>query len=291
MPRWRFWEKSEEAPAADAARPRIATIGRPPPRTPASPGPARAPSLDGEARERKRAQLLRRRESLLYDVEQGELALRPENPWQDRIALLDEAIAAVEAERAALAAEPPAPTFPVPPIPITDVAATAGEPAAVSFAIDGEAFRFEEEIDWDQRGGPRVRGELRQQSGDAARLVPPETPPDRRDALAAHFAASVAVFATDLRDRAVEGTSLPDAPTRADLAQTCPECGGWKDWRGHCAACTERAWRRQALDAEVERLATEQATAAEERRRQAERLPIARRRLADLDAELAAVGG
>ena len=289
MPRWKFWEKSEEAPTPPAVRARTATIGRPPPRPPASPARSSAPSLDGEARERTRAQLLRRRETLLYDVEQGELALQPENPWRERIALLDEAIASVEAERAALDAEPPAPTFPVPPIPITDVAATAGEPAAVSFAIGGEAFRFEEEIDWDQRGGPLVRGELRQRSGDAARLVPPETPSDRRDALAKHLAASVVVFATDLRDRAVEGIALPDAPTVADLAQPCPECGGWKDWREHCAACTERAWRRQELDAEVERLAAEQASEEEERRRRADRLPVARRRLAELDAELASL--
>ena len=49
--------------------------------------------------------------------------------------------------------------------------------------------------------------------------------------------------------------------------------------------------RRQELDVEEERLRTERAREDEERARLADRLPIARRRLAEVDAEIASLGG
>jgi hypothetical protein len=109
--------------------------------------------------------------------------------------------------------------------------------------------------------------------------------------LSRHLADSVFVFATDLRDRALAGEPLPTAPTLADLAQPCPDCGGWRDWHGRCSTCTQRAFERQQLHAEAERLRREQAKEEEERHKWAERLPFARRRLADIDAELATLGG
>ena len=291
MPRWRFWEKEDQPRSLEAAPPRrTATVGQAPPRPPQPQDRASGPPLDAAARERRRAQLERRRDAMLYDVEQGELALRPDNPWRERIALLGEAIATVEADRQALAAAQPAPTFPLPTTPIGGLRATSEEPAEVSFTIGSVDFRFQEETDWDQRGGAVVRGDLRQRSGDAARLVPANTPAELRDALAEHLAASVTVFATDLRDRALSGTPLPTTATLADLAQPCPACGGWKNWRGHCAACAQRDLRRRELDAEAERLVKEQAAEEEERHRWVDRLPIARRRLADAEAELAKLG-
>ncbi len=275
----------DEVTVADGAR--TATHGGPQPR-PAATRPSGPP--DKAARERRRRELLRRRDAILFDIEQGELALRPENPWQERIDLLGDALGTIDADREALARRRPEPTFPLPPIPITDIATTSGDEATVRFAIGGEPFAFAEEVDWDERGGAVVRGDLRHQVGDTARLVPDETPCDLRKALAHHLAGSVTVFATDLRDRAIAGEPLPAAPTLADLARPCPKCGGWSDWHGRCPACTRRDLERQALNAEAARLEAERSREAEERHRWAERLPIAHRRLADIEADLAALG-
>src|SRR4029079_3550009 len=94
-------------------------------------------------------------------------------------------------------------------------------------------------------------------------------------------------LALDLRDRALAGKPLPENPTLADLARPCPECGDWRDWRGHCDTCATRAWRRQNLLAESARLAQKRDDEEAERHKWAERLPVARRRLADLEAEIA----
>jgi hypothetical protein len=291
MPWWRFWDKTEEAaPEPRAPSRRTATVGTLPAHPTERPTPI-APPLAGEQRERRLIQLRTRWEGVRFDVERAEEATRPDNPWGQRIALLDEAIATVEADLASLDSAKPAPGFPLPPTPISDVRVTTGDQAEVRFRVGNEAFHFAEEVDWDQRGGPVVRGDLRLRSGDAARLVPGDAPPDRRDDLARHLRDSVVVFATDLRDRALDGEPPPASPTLSDLARPCPECGGWRDWRGTCEACVQRAWQRQQLRAEADRLAAEQTREEDERHRWAERLPIARRRLADIDAEIASLGG
>ncbi|MGH2561570.1 MAG: hypothetical protein ACRDJH_21090 [Thermomicrobiales bacterium] len=288
MPSWRFWEKKEdELPGEPGARRRTATIGGPVPRPPREAAPARTPVERNE----RLARLRQRREAVMFDVEQAETALQPENPWQDRIALLDEAIGTVEADLKALADLPKIESMPLPATPIEDVAVSIEEPPSVSFRIGDETFRFEEEIDWAERGTTVVHGELKQQSGPIERFVPPATPEHVRAALTAHLAGSLFVFATDLRERKLAADPLPSAPSLADLAQPCAECGGWRDWKGHCPECTRRAFRRQQLEAEVNRLAREQAQEREDLAKWAERLPIARRRLADVDAEIAALGG
>ncbi|MEA2581969.1 MAG: hypothetical protein QOF33_54, partial [Thermomicrobiales bacterium] len=63
------------------------------------------------------------------------------------------------------------------------------------------------------------------------------------------------------------------------------------DWHGTCPECQRRAWQRQHLDAEEERLRREREREEDERARLADRLPIARRRLAEVDAKIAALGG
>ncbi len=281
-PRWQFWNKSEpEQPAPETVPPVKTRV----------PSRWQTPPLADPAMQEKLDQLRRRREMIAYDLERAEAAQFPDNPWQERIDLLDESLATVEADLAALERLPPDPTFPVPPVPITGIAATGDEPAMVQFQIGPEQFHFEEETDWDQRGGPVVRGQLRQRSGDAANVVPPVTPASLRPALATHLVVSVTAFATNLRDRAVEGEPLPVNPTLTELAQPDPECGGWLEWGGASAPCARRAWRRQQLEAEAQRLLTERDEEIEDRVKWAERLPIARRRLADVDADIAALTG
>jgi hypothetical protein len=75
--------------------------------------------------------------------------------------------------------------------------------------------------------------------------------------------------------------------TLADLARPCRECGGWRDWRGHCDACATRAFRRQTLQAEATRIAQEREAEEEDRYKWAERLSVARKRLADVESEIA----
>ena len=79
----------------------------------------------------------------------------------------------------------------------------------------------------------------------------------------------------------------PERPTLADLARPCPVCGDWLDWRGHCDTCATRAYRRQTLRAEAARLAQERDDEEEDRHKWSERFPVARKRLADLDADIA----
>ena len=270
---------------------RTATHGGAIPRPP-RPGAETATAPTQTQRDRRIADLHRRREALLFDLDQGELALQPDNPWQQRIDLLTAAIATVDADLALLAATPPEPGIPLPPTEIAGIQASApkdGE-ATVRFSIGGERFVFGEAVDWDQRGGAVVRGDLRQLQGDSAALVPGTVPAARASILAAHLADSVFVFATDLRDRALAGTPLPSTPTLADLAKPCPICGGWRDWRGRCPTCTAADQQRQGLRTEVARLERDRAAEGEDRHRWIERLPIARRRLADVDADLAALG-
>lgn len=287
MPTWRFWERERKEPAAapEAAPAPAPGLRLPPPRD-------RAPAGDPASRD-KLAALRRRREGMRYDLERAEAAHRPENPWRERIGLLDESLGTIETDLARLEAIRPLPGFPLPAVPIEDVAVTTAEPVTISFRIGPQRFLFSEETDWDQRGGPVVRGDLRQREGDAAAIVPAGTPPDRRDALAAHLAESAIVFATNLRDRAVDGEPpLPPErprPTLADLAEPCPICGEWREWGGTCETCAARAYQTQLLNAEAVRLATEREAEEEDRHKWAERLPVARRRMADTEAEIARI--
>ena len=133
-----------------------------------------------------------------------------------------------------------------------------------------------------------MRGQVVQRSGNAAVLVPPEVPEERREELERHLAESAAVFALDLRDRALGSEPLPERPSPGrSCRRPCPVCGNWLDWRGHCDTCAARAYRRQTLCAEAARLAQERDDEEEDRHKWSEQFPVARKRLADLDADIA----
>jgi len=227
----------------------------------------------------------RRRVALQFDIDQGELASSPENPWSHRIELLTEALANVEAELREAEKVVPGPYHPVPSTPISDLNVTRGEGISLSFTIDGQEFTFEEVLDWAERGTQIARPVLSQTGGDAAALVPADTPADLVDALGAHLRGSVTTFATDLRDRVLDEESLPSSPTLGDLAKPCPVCGGWADWKGHCNVCSTRKARTQHLFRERQHLLRERSSEVEERHRLADRLPLARHRMRDLENE------
>lgn len=242
------------------------------------------PQISVEAR---RADFERKRLAIQYDIEQGQLASEPDNPWVHRIELLTEALGTVEDDLKVIHQPCNEPYYPLPPTPINDVTISRDPGINVSFTIGGHPFRYAEVLDWAERGRQIAPPDLRAIENDVEGLIPREVPEELRGALRHHLTDSLAVFATDLRDRTLEDEPLHHA-TLADLARKCPVCGGWADWRGRCDACTNRKAREQSLRLEQNRLLRERANEVEERHRLAERLPIARRRLADLDAEIGA---
>lgn len=293
----RFWKQDEGASEAAAepaptapARPagvRLTMNQRPlPPHLASVRTTGSRPRLEGRA---LIEQLQGRRQDVLYEIEQGQLAASDENPWTERMALLSEALATVEDDIRALDHVPAQPYAPLPETPITDIAVDTGEPPDVSFTIDGQAFQYSEDLDWAERGHQVTRTELVQRAGNPDALVPATTPNALKPALAAHLAQSLFAFASDLRDRALDGEPLPDHPTLADLGRPCPDCGGWMEWGGVCQACARRKAERFRLMAERNDLLSKRAREADERSRLIELLPVARRRLADFDTEIAAI--
>jgi hypothetical protein len=182
------------------------------------------------------------------------------------------------------------PGTPLPDTPILGIQVRAEVPSWVSFSIDGETFVYEEDIDWAERGTQLVRPELIVRSGNIERVTPRDLAPDRKAELVDHLSASLFVFATDLRNRALAERGVPDHPKLPDLARPSEECGGWLDWHGMSAECEKREWKLNQLAAEEARLRTEREQIEEERARMADRLPIALRRLAEVDAEIAQLG-
>jgi hypothetical protein len=237
---------------------------------------------------RRLARLQNQREQVAYDIAQGELALEDDNPWKQRVALLTETLETVEADRERAERAEPEPYWQVPPTPITDVAAEIeNNVATVRFAVADEQFTYEEPLDWAERGHQIARTELRRVDGDPAKVLPGDVPSTLRDPLLAHLDHALFVFATVLRDSQLDEAPLPTGVTLADLARPCPTCGGWMDSRDRCQACARRKMRLQELFQERGRLLNERAAEIEEQHRMAERLPLARRRLKDIEAEIA----
>lgn len=233
------------------------------------------------------AKLQRRRTAVLYDVEQGEMAHDDDNPWKQRAALLTEALETVEGDRAETVHAGKEPYYPVAPIPIRNPEVTfQDEAATVAFDIGDQHFSWEEPLDWAERGRQVIRGDLVQTTGSIDPLLPDDVPPGLRDPLRSHLELSLFVHATDLRERTLEDDPQPSELTLAELARPCPECGGWTDVLGRCQACARRNARIQQLAQERNRLLSERSEELEEEHRMAERLSIARRRLADIDREI-----
>jgi hypothetical protein len=249
----------------------------------------RKPDAANQDIKSKLARLERSRLAAIYDVEQGELAASPDNPWRERIDLLTQAMKTVEEDRARLRIIEPSPFFPLPASPITGIAVETDPVADVSFQVGGQHFHYEEDRDWAERGHQLTHTELRRLTGAVSALLPADVPAELRDPLLAHLDESLFVFASDMRDRTLDQIALPDQPLLTDLAQPCPVCGGWTDWQGRCQACRNREVAMQALKREENRLLSERSQEAEERHRLAERLPIALRRLKDIEVEIEAL--
>lgn len=237
--------------------------------------------------ESRRAALERRRMAIQFDIDQGELALSPDNPWSHRIELLTEALSNVESELQAARQIEPQPYHPLPPTPITNVEVSESEPYQVSFQIGDEAFRWSERLDWIERGGILAQPVFEHEAGDAGKLVPGDTPTDLVEPLRHHLRESVAAYAVVLRDAGLGEEQMPADATLADLAPQCPVCGGWMDYNRNCNACAVRKVNEQNLFQERQHLMRERSAEAEERHRLGERLPLAQRRMDELERQIA----
>lgn len=294
MRTWKFRPESHTVPDQEQSDPEIpsthslpgrtARVGEPVPQ----PEPETRQPLSEEQRRQRIAVLERRRTGILFDLDQAELAAQPENPWRERIALYGETLDVVRRDIEALDREPRVSRPLLPPAPITIQTVAPDDPAVIAFNVGTQSFVFESELDWAERGTTITHGELIRSTGDPAALVPDTIPPELQGELVAHLDRSLFIFATDLRRLADNNQPFPTA-TLADLAHPCPICGHWQAWGGSCAVCAERANRRRALEAEFQRISAEQTEEENERARWAERRSVARRRLADVDAEIAAL--
>lgn len=249
----------------------------------------RAHNIDDEqmAAESRRVALERRRMAIQFDIDQGELALSPDNPWTHRIELLTEALANVETDLARSRVIAPGRYHQVPSLPIERITVSESEPFEVSFSIGSVAFAWSERLDWMERGGLLAQPDFVQDAGAVESLIPTDTPVDLREPLRDHLRESVTAFAILLRDARLDGGELPSGATLAELASPCPVCGGWMDFNGACNTCAIRKVQEHQLFLERQHMMKERSSEAEERHRFGERLPLALRRMADLERELA----
>ena len=284
MPGWKFWEKAEmktEGPPATApagrfnVRPRTDLVGG-------------ALPDDREAAPMLSA-LRRRRDAVLFDVEEATLAGEGANPWLSRVATIEEAAQAVEADLAAVAR--PIATDSGPALPSTAVMVTAATDAPsprVTIQVGATEVVYVEDLDWSERGHQVARTELYLESGDLQSLVPANVAQDRRSELVEVLGDSLFRVASEARDASAGDRPLRASRPLSELAVPDAEFGGWVDVTGSSPRRRAHALRVAELTAEMERLRSERDKELEEMARWRERLPVARRRLRDVDGQIAA---
>jgi hypothetical protein len=217
------------------------------------------------------------------EIDQAELAGIPGNPWAERAALIDEAIAGIDAElrRPIERVDVPVPPLPSTPIVIDVIQAEA--PSHVRLTVEGQQLDYAEEIDWAERGTTVVRGDMERSDGNLPTLA---AALGLDDDAASKLELSLFALATAARDRVLEdGAALPTALV-SDLLRPCPECGDLALWNGVCLRCQERNAARLQLEEERTRLFDERDSLLKDREALIERLPGLRKRLAETKAAI-----
>jgi hypothetical protein len=232
--------------------------------------------------------LEQRRQALENEIELVERSSDPDSPFQQRIAVLGTTLDFIEAEIKAATPLVPRNLPALPPRPVEDLSVSLEPVPAVKFRIGNERFEYAEEIDWAERGTQIAKSDLLPLAGNVDALIPDSIEGSIRQELSTHLDRSVFAFATDLRDRAIEGLVDPANVTLTDLAIPCPQCGDWQLWGGLCLGCLAHETRLRELNAERTRVLDERTSELEERQRQVEELSIQRRRLAQTIAEIQA---
>ena len=283
MDRFKFWKSKEQSPPTSEPVPTIKRFNIQP-RTDIG-----ALGLPADPEKAARVDALRkRREALVHDVTSAEEAGMERNRWRTEIALIDQAVAEIERDVSEIGVTLPPPGMVLPPVPITEITSETDPVVRVRFRIGVVDFAFAEEIDWAERGFQLARGELIPEHGDVAAIIPTNVPDSERAQLRSHLERSLFAFASDVRDRTLAEQELPTA-TLADLAPPSQDFGGWLDWTGQSAIQQSQVTERHRLRTELERLRVERARLIDDEAATAERLPIARRRLMELDREIEAI--
>jgi hypothetical protein len=280
MERLKFWQRRNPAQRPDA--PAITRFNIQP-RTDV--GPAGLPDNPNLAA--RLTALRRQRESILAEVAEAEEAFADDNRWRMEAGLIDQALAEIETDLLELGRQLSSPGQPLPATPVTEIAVDSEPVAQVRFWIGDASFAYAEEIDWAERGTQIARSELIRQSGDVSALIPVGLSTEERAALTEHLEQSLFAFVSDVRDRALAAEALP-AATLADLAKPSAEFGGWLDWLGNSPIHQRMEIERNRLEAEHARLSGEREALVKDQERKAELLPIARRRLAEIDRRIEA---
>jgi hypothetical protein len=280
--RIKFWKSKEPAPTAEPVpvirrfnihpRTDIGTLGLPS-------DPDRAARL---------VALRKRREALVHDVTSAEEAGTAHNRWRTEIALIEQAMAETERDLQEIGTSVAPAGTALPSTRITDIRCDIEPVVRVRFRIGGTEFAYAEEIDWAERGHQLARSELVCEYGTIDELIPEDFPTSERADVYVHLERSLFAFASDIRDRTLNEQKMPSA-TLADLAKPSLEHGGWLDWTGQSAIHQTQEVERNRLLGEMDRLQTERTRLIEDEAKTAERLPIARRRLAELDREIDAI--
>ena len=282
MERLKFWKWKEPTPRVEAV-PVIKRFNIQP-RTDV--GTLQLPADPDQAA--RLVSLRKRREALVHDVASAEEAGTEHNRWRSEIALIDQAMSEIDRDLSEIGASVAPAGSPLPSTPISNVTCETDVGIQVQFRIGEVEFHYAEEIDWAERGHQIARSELIREHGDIDALIPGEFPASERAALQSHLERSLFAFASDVRDRALNGQDPPSA-TLADLARPSPEFGGWLDWTGQSPIQMAQETERNRLREELDRLQAEVARLIEDEAKTAERLPIARRRLIELDREIEAI--
>jgi hypothetical protein len=284
MVKWKFWSKSpggasEAAP--QAAVPTVAPHARgfvaPPPRTRALlPDPA---TVDDPALARK----LRRHEAVERQLDEAELAARSENPWTERVRLIDEAIRGIDREMRSAPTRVDREPVTLPAMPITVVEVEPDPPSRVVLAIGDARLEFEEEIDWAERGTSVVRGDMLLANDGLTRL-------GAQLGIDVHTAerleAGLFALATAIRDAALDGQPRPLIANLRDVLRPCPECGDIQLWNSVCLNCERHHAGQIRLAGERRRLFEERDSVLAERAEKVDRLPVLRKRCAESAADL-----
>ncbi|MFN3337928.1 MAG: hypothetical protein ACK42I_10580, partial [Thermomicrobium sp.] len=203
---------------------------------------------------------------------------------------LEAALAELEAELTHLEVSPV--RTPEPPLPAVAVQVRVdveAQPATVSLEIDGMTFHWVEEVDWAERGHQIAPARLRRVEGDVAALLEEVGYGCPQEELRETLAASLELLAADALAAARREGVVWVPLTLADLARPCERCGGWRDVRGRCPTCAARDWQRQQLLLERNRLRQERDEVYRDWQRTRDRLPVARRQLAEVEADIRAL--
>jgi len=226
---------------------------------------------------------LARHEQLERQLGEAELAAQRENPWAERVRLIDQAIAGLDGEisQPVEMVERAVPALPA--WPLTISALEAEPPSRVVIEAGAYRFPFAEEIDWAERGTTVVHGDLLLESDDvldAARSLGLNVNATERlsDALFA--------LATEVRDAALEGRGPAQVERFDELLQRCPICGDIQMWNGVCLSCVDRKARLNRLETERQRLFLDRDAVIAERSAKVDQLPVLRKKYADSAAEL-----